>query len=93
MLSVHVELLNVPVPLLVNVIVPCGVIAPEPDVSATVAVHVLGWLTWTLLGEQLTVVPVVRTVAVTVVLALLPVCALSPPNDAVMVWEPTTLGV
>ena len=45
-----------PVEFVVNVTVPVGVIAPVPDASATVAVHVLAVLSRTLAGEHATVV-------------------------------------
>jgi hypothetical protein len=56
--NVQVVVENVPVPLLLNVTVPVGVVAPVADVSVTVAVHVVGLLTATLAGvhETLTVV-------------------------------------
>jgi hypothetical protein len=38
-----------------------GVIGPPLAVSVTVAVHVVGWFTTTLPGEQLTLVEVERT--------------------------------
>lgn len=64
--------LKVPVLLVVNVTAPVGVIAPVPDESATVAVHVLGVLSRTLAGEHATVVVVVRRVEASVKLPLLP---------------------
>jgi hypothetical protein len=70
---VHVAELNVPVLLEVNVTVPVGVIAPVPDESATVAVHVLAVLSETLAGLQFTVVVVVLMVDASVNVPLLPV--------------------
>jgi hypothetical protein len=70
---VHVVLLNVPVLLLVKVTVPVGVIAPVPDESVTVAVHVEATLSSTLAGEQATVVALERMVEATVNVPLLPV--------------------
>jgi hypothetical protein len=76
---VQVAELNVPVLLVVNVTVPVGVIAPVPEESATVAVHVLAVLSRTLAGLQLTVVVVVLMVDARVKVPLVPVCTLSPP--------------
>jgi hypothetical protein len=70
--SVQVAELKVPVELVVKVTVPVGVMAPVPDESATVAVHVLGVLSRTLAGEHATVVVVVRSVEASVKLPLLP---------------------
>jgi len=39
---------------------PVGVIAPEPEESATTAVQLVAWLTTTLLGLQATDVDVAR---------------------------------
>jgi hypothetical protein len=69
---VQVAELKVPVELVVKVTVPVGVMAPVPDESATVAVHVLGVLSRTLAGEHATVVVVVRRVEASVKLPLLP---------------------
>jgi hypothetical protein len=66
--NVQLGALNVPArPLAVNPTEPAGVVAPAPLVSATVAVHVEGWLIATVAGLQTTVVEVVRAVTVTVV--------------------------
>ena len=70
---VQVVLLNVPVLLLENVIVPVGVMAPVPDASATVAVQVLAVLSITLAGEHATVVEDARKVDASVNVPLLPV--------------------
>jgi hypothetical protein len=68
-----VVLLKVPVELLVKVTVPVGVIAPAPDESATVAVHVVDIPEFTELGLQETVVVVERIVDASVNVPLLPV--------------------
>jgi len=44
----------------VKTTLPVGVIAPEPEESATTAVQLVAWFTTTLLGLQETVVVVVR---------------------------------
>ena len=62
--SVHGEPVKVPVPLLVKLTVPVGALVVPPDVSVTVAVHVVAALTGTEEGEQLTPVVVVRVVTV-----------------------------
>ena len=61
---VQVVALKVPVLLEANETVPVGVVAPVPDVSATVAVQVEAWLSGTLAGVQTTVVEVVLFVMV-----------------------------
>jgi len=64
--NVQLAALNVPArPLAVNPTEPAGVLEPTPLVSATVAVHVEGWLIATVPGLQTTVVELVRRVAVT----------------------------
>ena len=65
--------LNVPVELVVKLTVPVGVIAPVPELSATVAVQVLALLSGTLAGEHATVVVVARFVEASVNVPLLPV--------------------
>jgi len=65
--------LKVPVLLLVKVTVPVGVTAPVPEESATVAVHVLGVLSKTLVGEHATLVVLARMVDANVKVPLLPV--------------------
>ena len=65
--------LKVPVALLVKLTEPVGVIAPAPEESATVTVQVLGVLSRTLAGEQVTVVAVARLVDASVKVPLLPV--------------------
>ena len=73
---VQVVPLNVPVLLVVNVTVPVGV----PEVDVTVAVQLVGVLSGTLEGAQLTVVVVAFTVTPTARLKVpvLPVWTLSP---------------
>ena len=44
--------LNVPVELVVKLTDPVGVVAPVADVSVTVAVQLVGVLTWTGAGEH-----------------------------------------
>jgi hypothetical protein len=64
--NVQLGALKVPArPLAVNPTEPAGVVAPAPLVSATVAVHVDGWLIATVPGLHTTVVEVVRRVPVT----------------------------
>jgi hypothetical protein len=64
--KVQLAALKVPArPVAANPTEPAGVVAPAPLVSATVAVHVEGWLIATVPGLQTTVVEVVRRVAVT----------------------------
>ena len=64
---------NVPTALVLKFTVPVGVTAPVPDVSVTVTVHVLGWVTVTDEGEQDTAVEVDRIVDARVNEPLLPV--------------------
>jgi len=65
--NVQLVALNDPArPAAVNATEPAGVVAPAPLVSATVAVHVEGWLIATVPGLQTIVVDVVRNVAVMV---------------------------
>ena len=64
----------------VKVTVPVGVVAPDTDVSVTVAVQVVAWLITTVDGTQLTVVVVgCKTPMITVVVPWLPACTVSPP--------------
>jgi hypothetical protein len=70
---VQVVELKVPVLLLVKVTVPVGVMAPVPEESATVAVHVVALPVLTELGEQATDVDDDLIVDVTVNVPLLPV--------------------
>ncbi len=55
---VQLVALNVPVLLLVKLTVPVGVTAPDPELSETVTVQVVGLLFATLVGEQETAVVV-----------------------------------
>lgn len=71
--------LKVPVTFDVNVTVPVGGIAPAPELSVTVAVHVVCWAVFTAPGTQLTAVVVVLNVEASVKVPLLPLCTLSPP--------------
>ena len=71
--------LKVPVEFVVKDTPPVGVIAPVPDASATVTVHVLGVLSSTLAGVQETVVLVARIVEASVNVPLLPLWVESPP--------------
>jgi hypothetical protein len=66
---VQVVLANVPVLLVVKLTVPVGV----PELDETVAVQLVGVLSSTLAGEQLTVVLVAATVKATMKVPLLPV--------------------
>ncbi len=75
---VQLVALNVPVLPVVKLTVPIGVIAPVPEVSATVAVHVVATLSRTLAGEQDTVVELALIVDARVKVPLLLVCTLSP---------------
>ncbi len=55
---VQLVALNVPVLLLVKLTVPVGVTGPDPELSETVTVQVVGLLFATLVGEQETAVVV-----------------------------------
>jgi len=70
---VQVAELKVPVELVVKVTVPVGVIAPAPEESATVAVHVDAVLSGTLAGLHAMVVVVDLIVEARVKDPLLPV--------------------
>jgi len=76
---VQLVALKVPVEFVVKDTLPVGVIAPVPDASATVTVHVLGVLSSTLAGVQETVVLVARIVEASVNVPLLPLWVESPP--------------
>jgi len=91
---VQLVALNVPVLLVVKPTVPVGVVGLAL-VSVTVAVQVVGVLSRTLDGEQLTDVVVLWTVTPTptVNVPLLPVCTLSPVYVPVIRACPTTVGV
>jgi hypothetical protein len=71
--------LKVPVEFVVRLTVPVGVTAPVPEPSVTVTVQVLGVLSKTLAGEQVTAVVVERIVEANVNVPLLPVWIESPP--------------
>ena len=77
-LNVHGEPTNVPVPELVKVTVPVGVIAVPVDESVTVAVHDVDEPVLTDAGLQVTLVVVVRTVTVTDALPVLVAWVASP---------------
>jgi len=62
---------NVQVPPGVNVTVPVGVDVVPVDVSLTVAVHDVAWLTTTVDGVHATVVVVVRLLTATLALPVL----------------------
>ena len=73
---------NVPVEFVVNPTVPVGVVAPDDDVSVTVAVHIVGEIMIRVFGTQETLVLVgfsIAGVTLTVVLPWLPECVLSLP--------------
>ena len=77
--------LKVPTAFEVKLTLPVGVTAPVPELSVTVAVHCVAWLTVTDESEQFTVVVVDLIVDVTVKAALvLPVWTVSPTNEPVM---------
>lgn len=70
--AVRVQLVDVKVPVEFDEkpTLPVGVIAvPEEEVSLTVAVQVVCWLTTTDPGEQATIVEVVRGVTITLTMA------------------------
>jgi len=69
---VQLVALNVPVLLLVKLTVPVGVTAPDPELSETVTVQVVGLLFATLVGEQETAVVVALFVDAPVNVPVLP---------------------
>ena len=72
---------NVPVELVVKPTVPVGVVAPDADVSVTVAVHVVGELMVRVFGTQETLVLVESSIAEVTLTVVLPwplACVLSP---------------
>ena len=74
------DVVNVPIPELVKLTVPLGVIAVPGELSVTVAVQVEAWLMATLPGVQASVKVTLRLVTVTAaVLGPLPEWAESPP--------------
>src|SRR5437867_7102093 len=81
-----------PEPVFVNITVPVGVVG-ELNVSVTVAVHVVDWLTTIVLGEHAIVVTVVPCWTLTVVEPVLPLWLESPPYVAVTVSVPRAPGV
>jgi len=73
-----VQVVNVPVLLVVNVIVPVGVRAGEGDVSVTVTVQAAGLLTNVVAGQ---LIPIELVLSVEVIVPLVPLlveCTLSP---------------
>jgi len=83
-IRVHVAAVGVKVPveLVVTPTVPVGVVAPDDDVSVTMAVHDVGEPMVVVFGTQETLVLVgfsIAGVTLTVVLPWLPECVLSPP--------------
>lgn len=86
--------LNVPaaVPVLVKATVPAGVLAPAPLVSATVAVHVEGWLIATVAGEHVMLVEVVLSRPFTVPL-LAPLLELPACTESLAVYVPLIVAV
>ena len=86
---VQLAALKVPVPLLVKVTVPVGVVFVPTSVSVTVAVQVVDVPSDTVVGEQLTLVLVERfAVTATVVVPWLSACVASPPYVALIVCMP-----
>jgi len=77
--SVQLELLKVPAPLLPKLTVPVGVLLVPTPVSLTVAVQLVEAPTGTVAGVQLTLVLVERRLTVTVVMPELPEWVVSPP--------------
>jgi hypothetical protein len=75
----------------VKVTVPVGVVAPDPEVSVTVAMHEVAWFTTTVPGVQATIVEVVRGVTVKANAGefALPTWVVSPAYVAVMFLVPT----
>ena len=71
--------LNVPLPLLEKLTAPLGMLPVPEEVSLTVAVQVVLAPRATKLGLQVATVEVERLVAVTAKVALLVLCAESPP--------------
>ena len=87
---------NLPVELVVKPTVPVGVVAPDDDVSVTVAVHVVDEFMVAVFGTQETLVLVefsIAGVTLTVVLPWLPECVLSPPKAAETKSWPLPVGV
>lgn len=80
-----------PAPLELKVTVPDGADLVPASVSVTVAVQELAWLIATEAGAQLTLVDVVRLVAVILKLPALAVCVPEPPYEPVIWWVPRPL--
>jgi len=76
--KVQLVALKVPVLLLVKVTVPTGVVPPDPEPSATVAVQVSATLSRTLAVHEIVVVDA-RMVEASVKVPLLPLWTESPP--------------
>jgi hypothetical protein len=72
--SEHRAALKLPAPFDAKWTTPVGVLACSPAVSVTVAEQSTGCPTATRFGEQLTLVDVERSLTVTTVLSMLPVC-------------------
>ncbi len=70
----NTQVLNVPVPLLVRVTVPVGLLAVPGEVSVMVTVQLVTLLTTIVVGWHVIVVVVVRTVTVTVAVPELALC-------------------
>jgi hypothetical protein len=77
--SVQLELLKVPAPLLLKLTVPVGVLGVPVSVSLTVAVQVVACPTTMDAGLQLTLVLVERLLTVTRLVPELPAWVVSPP--------------
>jgi hypothetical protein len=77
--SVQLELLKVPAPLLLKLTVPVGVLGVPVSVSLTVAVQVVDCPMTTDAGLQLTLVLVERLLTVTRLVPELPAWVVSPP--------------
>jgi len=85
---------NVPVPSVVKLTEPVGVVAPVAEVSVTVAVQTEPLLTVTDAGTQFTAVVVGAAaggVTVTVAVFELVVWEESPPKLALSVWDPVPI--
>jgi hypothetical protein len=81
-----VGLATTQVPPGVKTTVPVGVVATDPEVSVTVAMHEVAWFTTTVPGVQVTVVEVARGVTVKANAGefALPAWVMSPPYVPVM---------
>jgi hypothetical protein len=93
-LSEQLVALKVPVLSLLQLFtVPDGVLVVPPDVSVTVAVHVVGCPTVTGLGEQDMEVGAARLLTISDCGSLLPLWLASPPYVAVIVCVAAEVGV